>query len=209
MSNPTDATDPAGQCCDGCDNTVNPLDSNDTRTSFNPTTVMVDQNNVIEPSCNDGCCSEEGEEMEKEAGNDCQHGCCAASVNQRDNDVLTCQEKCCSDADESTPKDDCQDTCYSGNKEVVEESCKEDCCSTENQNAAQDKAQDACCSKDNEKDAADNDSQHAACSGDNGKSDERRGVSACCEGRPTPCCDGMNIALCMMVSVLIAHSFMH
>jgi hypothetical protein len=34
-------------------------------------------------------------------------------------------------------------------------------------------------------------------------------LSACCEGKASPCCDGENVVIRIIVSILIAHSIMH
>jgi Cd2+-exporting ATPase len=121
-------------------------------------------------------------------------------------------------------KPSCNEGCCSGNKDLVEEAAEDDCCggneqsiedkyqdtrySGEEKEAADDGCQDGCCSR-KEKEAADDSCQDSCCSGENEKSNGRRSLLACCEGKASPCCDGENVVIRIIVSILIAHSIMH
>lgn len=101
----------------------------------------------------------------------------------------------------------CNESRCSGDKDLVEEAAEDDCCGG-NEQSIEDKYQDTRCSV-KEKEAADDGCQDSCCSGENEKSNGRRGLSACCEDKASPCCDGENVVIRIIVSILIAPSIMH
>lgn len=140
---------------------------------------------IDQDSCQDGCCCDKKTATVVVDEDACNDGCCEVEKSSKVTDYqrvdMCLEDGCCGDEEAKIPEvgDCCDDdggccTAEEGSTPVVE-TCQDACCAEEGIYKASKESSDAGC-------------EDACCSSDK-TATKKSDAPACCDGKPSPCCD--------------------